>query len=151
MVLSCCTTPRSFSLDGIWIPKVIDWNDGNFSAFYFSKDSLIIVTSTQKLINDSIYFCAEPGYILKQGFVETTSSSIYYIKFRTLHKFLKFPDDTIPSSFIADSLVLHHNRAAINAFTFMGKEYVKDTLFTKQSVNAIQYMATKDVRTLNNE
>lgn len=139
-------------INGIWVPEMINWEDGNFNTFYVYNDtSFIILSSTQKYLNDSMFFLAEPGFVLKQGAVINLDSIKADINSRVLYRFITLPGDTTPSALINESLSLVTEGWNVSSFEYKGVNYVRTDKYTSQSINTIKNLATKMVPDLKRE
>jgi hypothetical protein len=146
ILLSACqqTTTNKSLFNGIWIPEKINWMDGNFETFFISNDtSLTLLSSTQKLINDSIYFQAEPGFIFRHGIIRVRESGKFEITYRILYRFISLPGDTTPSKIIKEDVSHSKDLNQIVKLTYKGVNYIKTTDYTRQSEKTIKSIATK--------
>lgn len=141
-----CKTEEPYkpNINGIWVPESINWEAGSFSTFYLYNDtSFILLSSTQKYIDDSIFFQAEPGFILRQGAVISIDSSKAEINSRVLYRFITLPGETTPSALINENLSLMTEGRNIASFEYKGVKYVRTNKYTSQSVSTIKNLATK--------
>ena len=141
-----CKPESSYKSDinGIWVPQMINWEDGSFNTFYFYNDtSFIMLSSTQKNINDSIFFQAEPGFILKQGVLMNLDGNKSDISSHVLYRFITLPGDTTPSALIKENLSLATEGRYVTSFEYVGVKYIRTNKFTNQSVSNIKNLATK--------
>jgi hypothetical protein len=148
MLLSfmACKPESSYNcnINGIWIPQMINWEDGSFNTFYFYNDtSFIMLSSTQKQIKDSIFFQVEPGFVLKQGTFISLNSIKAEIKSHVLYRFITLPGDTTPSTLLKESLTLVKEGKNIVSFEYNGSKYIRTSKYTSQSANTIKNLATK--------
>jgi hypothetical protein len=154
ILFTACKTEHSNkpSLIGVWIPQIINWKDGNFNTLYFYNDtSLLILSSTQKYLNDSIFFQAEPGFVLKYGTVISSDSSKAEINSQVLYRFITLPGDNTPSAIVNESLSLVTKDKNVASFEYQCLRYVRTNRYTNQSVKNIKDIATKMVPDLKKE
>ncbi len=145
-----CNTKQQLRLKGIWIPEEVNWEDGSFETFYFYNDSdFILLSSTQKSINASIYFQAEPGFRLSDGRFEDIESK-GLITFTTLYTFIKLPGEEIPIKPITAELILSIKENEVVSFQYRGIRFIKTHKYTHKSVQAIEAMRVKMVPQLLN-
>jgi hypothetical protein len=138
--------------DEFWIPDSSSWLNGNFNTFYFINDtSFILLSSTQSLIRDSIYFQIEPGFILRQGSIIKQNPNEIEIAFRVLYRFITIPGDSTPSTVIKANLPLNGQDQKSTYFEFEGIKYSKTLRYTNNSVKAIRSIASKMVPDLKKE
>ncbi|MEP7197468.1 MAG: hypothetical protein ABI851_13180 [Saprospiraceae bacterium] len=94
LIFAACNSQQKYKMhfaNGIFIPTKIDWNDGNFKTIYVYNDSsFILINSTQKLIRDSIYFEAEPGYSLYKCVVKENHNKTIVVS-EKLYSFISSP------------------------------------------------------------
>jgi len=78
---------------GIWIPQKIKWQDGNFDTYCFLDDSsVVIISSVQKKVKDSIVFRPEPGFNIKKGTIKLISEMRFSISYKIIYRFIKLTD-----------------------------------------------------------
>ena len=84
----CQVTPPKLS--GIWIPVKVNWKSGDFNTYYFGSDSsVVIISSVQKKIKDSIYFNTEEGYNIFAGTTKPESSKVTIASTKVVYRFMK--------------------------------------------------------------
>lgn len=150
--LTCCTIERQKenNIYGIWVPEDINWSDGSFETFYFFNDtSYIILTSTQKIIQDSIYFETEPGLILNSGTMYVNNNKTIELKGRILYRFINLSGEATPTNIIKSSIKLNTNGSFIKSFNYGNVKFIKTSKYTKQSVNSIKSISIKMVENIN--
>jgi hypothetical protein len=81
---------KPVNFKGIWIPKKVNWKNGNFDTYCFLDDSsVVIISSDQKRIKDSIIFKTEPGFIIKKGTIKSISDERFSISYKIIYRFIK--------------------------------------------------------------
>jgi hypothetical protein len=153
IVISCNTTSKNnLKIEGFWIPETVNWEDGSFNTFYFYNDTaFLLLSSTQKLINDSIYFQSESGFVLKQGSFKIRSKISAEIRFRTLYRLIHIEGDTIPSTLSNDWLILNVKDQRIKSFLFAKVRYLQTFKFDDTSRKTINSFLIKLVPNIKKE
>lgn len=133
-------------LKGIWIPEKINWIDGDFDTYYFPNDSSVIIfSSVQKKVGDSIYFNTEEGFNLKKGILSLSLDSNILIKAHTIYQFIKRTDSAGNEIKSDTSIVLVLQKDSIKSIQLNGLTYVPAIQYTKESKQSIINIATKMV------
>lgn len=129
-------------LNGIWIPQNVNWKDGNFDTYYFPDDtSVVIISSVQKKIGDSILFRTEPGFNIKKGVVEALPNGQFKISYKFIYRFVKLTTANADKVFEDTAKVMQPNQSLqINHIL-----YQRANTYTKESRDAITAIATKMV------
>jgi len=140
IVCNCAKSQIKEGIHGIWIPKAVNWKHGSsFKTYHIKDDTVVIISSFQKLIHDSIYFRAEPGFSVMKGVLKPVAEGKYLLPHRTLYRFIKIsgrPDvgtDTI-------SVVV--SKGKTQKLNINGKDYIPGKLYTGESKQAIVFLAT---------
>ena len=67
-------------INGIWIPKAIDWRHPQFDTYCFANDTtVVIISSIQRQEADSIIFKAVGTSTVKIGFLRRVSTNRFLI------------------------------------------------------------------------
>ena len=144
--LISCSSKKS-DINGIWIPQSVDWSDGIFKTFYFYNDtSLIILLSTQKYINDTIYFEAEPGFALSEGKIISLNRNFIEIESRVIYRYFTLPGESpIPTAWVKENLTLSYKKDSLISFDYKDEKYTKTNRYRSQNVEGIKDIAVKMV------
>jgi hypothetical protein len=140
IICSCGKSQNKENLNGIWIPEVVAWEDGSFNTYHIQKDTVAIIASMQKMIDDSIYFRAEPGYSLMKGVLSPVADRKYLLSHRALYRFIKLPG--LPDVATDTISVVASNDTTIK-LNINGINYIQARLYTDKSRELIITMATK--------
>ena len=140
IICSCGKSPNKENLNGIWIPEVVDWEDGSFNTYHIQEDTVVIIASMQKMIDDSIYFRAEPGYSLMKGVLSPVEDRKYLLSHRALYRFIKLPG--LPDVVTDTISVVASNDTTIK-LNISGINFIQSKLYTGKSKELIITMATK--------
>lgn len=144
--ISNSTKKSIIELKGIWMPEKINWQDGDFDTYYFPNDSsVIIISSTQKRINDSILFNTEEGFNLMKGSLSFSSDSSIETKPKTLYRFIKLVDSAGREVFLDTSVILIKPIQAQNELWINKTLYIRASQYTEQSKQDVINIATKMV------
>lgn len=144
IVCSCGKSRKKENVNGIWIPEVVDWKDGGFDTYYINEDTVVIITSEQKLIHDSIYFRTEPGINVKKGILNPIADHKYLLPYRTLYRFIKLPG-TDANDVVTDTISVVPSNDAGLQLNINGKNFIQGKLYTHEARKAIISIATKMV------
>jgi hypothetical protein len=149
-----CSNPQEniVNLNGIWIPKSIDWEEGSFEIFYVYNDTCFAkIASTQVLVeSDSISFMSEPGFILSDGKLKSNEKNVA-ISYRILYRFINIEGEKIPSNIITDTLKLKKEKDSVTSFNYQNKDYIRTDYFTTESKERMKSIATKFATKLKEE
>ncbi len=140
ILLSGCTDiDKSQKIEGIWIPEKVNWHDGSFHTFYFYNDtSFVLLASTQKMINDSIYFQAEPGFRVNEGRIIVRKDNEVTIAYKVLYAFIRMIGEKYPGDEVRDTIRLSDVNNDIIGFEYKGTSFVKTDRYTQRSVQIIK-------------
>lgn len=133
-------------LKGIWIPEKINWEEGNFNTYYFPNDSSVIIfSSVQKKINDSIHFNTEEGFNIFKGSLIFSSDTNVIIKAKTIYRFIKITDSAGNEIHSDTSIVLTLPKDSIKSIQLNNSTYIRAIQYTEESKHSIISIATKMV------
>jgi hypothetical protein len=125
---------------GYWIPRTVNWKEGDFSTYYFVDDSTaVVLSSVQKNLHDSIYFATEPGFNIKKGVVRVMGGGRFSITGKTIYRFIKVGgldegfQDTVSIGEGNQSMVIN------------GVAYIRGDRYTQESKQRIQNIVTEMV------
>jgi hypothetical protein len=131
-------------ISGIWIPESVHWQkNGDFKTYFFENDSeVVIISSVQKKVKDSIYFNVEEGYNLFHGYIKL-SGVHKVIQTKMIYRFVKLTGFNYDTSFL-DSLSIRktdgHLMLLINHIP-----YCRGVRYNAASKQEIFDIATKTV------
>jgi hypothetical protein len=131
------------SINGIWIPQEINWEQGNFETFYFQgNSSVIIISSVQRKVKDSIIFATEPGFNIKKGVIKSIGNNKFVISGTVIYRFIKLTGVT--NDAFQDTVIvsLENHRHLIKVDTV---SYQKGALYTNESKRRIVAICTEMV------
>lgn len=142
LALISCSSKIS-DISGTWIPQSVDWDDGNFRTFYFCNDtSLIILSSTQKYINDTMYFEAEPGFALSEGKIIAVKRDLIEIESRVIYRYFTPPGEApVPTAWVKENLTLSYKKDSVISFHYKDEKYIKTNRYSPQNVERIKNIA----------
>lgn len=139
IICSCGKSQKKEDLSGIWIPEVVDWEDGSFRTYHIQEDTVVIISSLQKLIDDSIYFRAEPGFSVMKGVLSPVADQKYQLQHKALYRFIKIPG--LPDVG-TDTISVVASGDTIQKLNINGKNFIQARLYTGKSKEAIISLAT---------
>jgi hypothetical protein len=140
IICSCGKSQKKENLSGIWIPEVVDWEDGSFRTYHIQEDTVVIISSLQKLIDDSIYFRTEPGFSVMKGVLTPAAEGKYRLQHKALYRFMKIPG--LPDV-ATDTISVIASNDTIQKLNINGVNFIKGRLYTGKSKEAIIEMATQ--------
>jgi len=136
------------SIRGIWIPQEIDWGQGDFETFYFQSDtSVVIISSVQKKVKNSIIFATEPGFNIKKGVIKPIGNDQFVISGAVIYRFIKVVGGGIDA--FQDTVTVSAEDSA-RLIRVNGVSYQKGVLYTNESKERIVSIATKMVPDIEN-
>jgi hypothetical protein len=145
LAFCCCgESRRKDNVDGIWIPEVVDWKEGSFDTYYIKDSTVIIVSSEQKKINDSIYFRTEPGFNVRKGSLRCIPDGKFVLPNRVLYQFIKLPGIKADETF-TDTISIVSSKDTAVRLNINGINFIQGRLYTKESKESIISIATKMV------
>lgn len=128
------------NIKGIWIPRKVDWKDGSFETYYFKDDStVVIISSVQKKLKDSILFNTESGFIIKKGEIKKINSK-FLITYRVIYRYVKIVGEG--NKLFTEKITIEPNGKSISINEVL---YQPGDLYTKDSKERIEIMATRMV------
>lgn len=132
---SCSSHDNSIqNLEGIWIPKSIPWPNGNFKTLCFLEDSSFSVfISTQKLIKDSIYFQAEPGFTFSKGRILDYNGDRLTVTCKVLYRYISMPGDVTPSKSTKENILVQNTSTNVTEIIYNDVTYIKALKYTNKS------------------
>ena len=138
-----CQVPPP-KLSGIWIPVKVNWKEGDFNTYYFGPDSsVVIISSVQKKIKDSIYFNTEEGYNIQAGTIKPESSKITIASTKMLYRFIKLSGFDYNKVFIDTIVKISRDGTAL--LRINGELFHRANLYKTVSKEEIIGIATKTV------
>jgi hypothetical protein len=144
IICSCGNSRKKENVNGIWVPEVVDWQDGSFDTYYIKEDTVIIISSMQKLIHDSIYFRTEPGFKIMKGVLKLVGDQKYLLPHRILYRTLKLPGIN-SDDIITDTISVVASNDTTIKLNINGINFIQGKLYTNESKESIITMATKMV------
>ena len=149
-----CTVLTSFKknqpseINGIWIPKNINWKEGSFNTIYVYNDTnfIIVASSQNKNKNGTINFMSEQGLVISYRHIGKCGTDYSYpITYRLLHRSVTLSDEKLPSDFIKSFFLLRNKSKSKNELTFNNEAYLKTSLYTKSSIDKLKSLKNKFV------
>lgn len=145
LIFCCCgKSKRKENADGIWIPEVVDWKEGSFDTYYIKDSTVIIISSEQKRLNDSIYFRTEPGFNVKKGVLRRITDGKFLLPHRILYRFIKLPGIKADETF-TDTISIVSSKDTAVRLNINGLNFIQARLYTKESRESIISIATEMV------
>jgi hypothetical protein len=142
LIFCCCVKSRKKeSVNGIWIPEVVDWKEGSFDTYYIKDDTVVIISSEQKMIKDSIYFRTEPGLNLMKGVLRPVADRKFLLPHRTLYRFIKLTGAKADEILI-DTIFVVPSKDTVVRLRINGINFIQGRLYTRVSRELIIATAT---------
>jgi hypothetical protein len=145
LLLLSCNGPQERkppAASGIWIPRMVDWKEGDFSTYYFVDGlTAIVISSVQKNLHDSIYFATEPGFIIKKGIVGPMPDGRFSIGGKTIYRVFKLAGVDWREPFQDTVTIGEGGRSMV----INGIAYIQGDRYTQESKQRIHDLATKMV------
>ncbi|HTI91941.1 MAG TPA: hypothetical protein VL727_15205 [Puia sp.] len=145
LIISCCDKSRKKgSVNGIWIPEVVDWKEGSFDTYYIKDDTVVIISSEQKKIKDSIYFRTEPGFNVAKGVLRPIAEGKYLLPHKSLYRFIKLKGANADGTF-TDTVSVVSLKGTPVRLNINGINFIQGRLYTKESRESIISIVTEMV------
>jgi hypothetical protein len=145
LIFCCCGKSKKMeNVNGIWIPEVVDWKEGSFDTYYIKDDVVIIISSEQKMIKDSICFRTEPGFNVMKGVLRPVADGKFLLPHRTLYRFIKL-SGVKADEFLTDTISVVPSKDTALRLSINGINFIQGRLYTRDSKESIIVIATKMV------
>jgi hypothetical protein len=145
LIFCCCGKSRKKeNVNGIWIPEVVDWQEGSFNTYYIKDDTGIIISSEQKMIKDSIYFRTEPGFNVMKGVLRPLADGKFLLPHRALYRFIKLPGIKA-DEILADTISVVPSKDTAVRLSINGINFIQGRLYTRDSRESIISIVTEMV------
>jgi hypothetical protein len=131
-----CNLFQPLYVGGIWIPVTKD--HGNFATYCISSDSsVVIITSTQKRVGDSIAFRAEPGFVVRKGTLKWTGKE-FEIDARLIDPYFNEKKSSLEKIPVAATVFQYEMELVIG-----GERYKRALMYTEASKDSIYNIVSK--------
>jgi hypothetical protein len=137
---SCSNSSKEINdLNGVWIPKIIDWKDGSFETLYIYDDTSFVKLGSTNFLSkkDSIEFMIESGFNLSAGTLGISKNEFVRLSYRIWYRNIKIVGEKLPSSIMNDSIAVHHVKDSL-VIKYSGKDYSRTSYITHEGYKKLK-------------